>query len=188
MTALWSTKERVDTSLVHTSAKQFVATTSQYGLLFELGSYYESVPASFRQQQTDGGLQRTRPHRLSPSAVIIKETFWGFFIKTRVQRGQHRSVTSISLWLFWTPGTCFSLLRAEAQVWKGDKVLIVPFLPSFSTEVGGHWSETTCLSRCLPGYSLPPGSLPTSLRWLIKVLHHQTLTLAHDSPAPRWSA
>lgn len=37
-TALWSWAN--EESLVHTSAKQIVATTSQYGLLFELGNYY----------------------------------------------------------------------------------------------------------------------------------------------------
>lgn len=37
----------VNIGLVHTSAKQFVMTTSQYGLLFELGNYNENVPANF---------------------------------------------------------------------------------------------------------------------------------------------
>lgn len=59
------------------------------------------------------------------SATVIKETFCSFS-KDRVQRGCVR----ITCHLF------FSSLR-ESQVWKADKVLIVPFLPSFLMEVRG---------------------------------------------------
>lgn len=70
-------------------------------------------------------LQRTHPHPAALSATVIKETFCSFS-KDRVQWGRVR----ITCHLF------FSSLR-ESQVWKADKVLIVPFLPSFLMEVRG---------------------------------------------------
>lgn len=59
------------------------------------------------------------------SATVIKQTFCSFS-KDRVQWGR----VCITCHLF------FSSLR-ESQVWKADKVLIVPFLPSFLMEVRG---------------------------------------------------
>lgn len=80
--SMWEKKEKqgsVRSGLVHTSAKQFVASTFQYALLFELGNYYHSEPSSFRQQQIDRPFKALTPTApFSLSAVIIKETFWGF--------------------------------------------------------------------------------------------------------------
>lgn len=129
----------------------------------------------------------TGPSKNSPPSPLSegcdhKGDLQGLFIKaefSEVNSGASRPYRSGSLntWhlLFSSP--------SGSQVWKRDKVLIVPFLPPFFDGSRGYWSETTCLWRCLPGYSSLPGSLPTSLHWLIKVLLHQTLMLTRFTGA-----
>ena len=126
----------------------------------------------------------TGPSKTSPPSRLSerrdhKGDSPGAFHKERVQRGHVHA----ALFFFWTPGTCFSLLRAEAGSEKGDKVLIVPFLPSFSTEVGGIEVKPLAFEDASLVTLHFPGSLPTSLRWLIKVFHHQTLMLTRFTGA-----
>lgn len=130
----YARKNRLDTSLVQTSAKQFVATTSQYGLLFELGNYSGNIQASDSSRLT-GPSKNSPPSPLS-ERPDHKGDFLGLLIKTEfsgVNSGASRPYRSgfLNTWhlLFSSP--------RGSQVWKGDKVLIVPFLLSFSTEVGG---------------------------------------------------
>lgn len=89
---------------------------------------------------------------------------------------------SISLGLSEHLAPAFFPLQAEA----GSKYEIKCWLSHFAFSLDRswrHWSETTCLSRCLPGYALLLGSIPTCLCWLIKMFRHQTLMLGRVAGA-----
>lgn len=165
------TKETGDTIVVHTSAKRFVATTCFLNLGVIMKTYLRASDGS----RLKGPSKDSPPSPLS-ERCDHKGDFLGLFMKTEFSGVSSRASRPYRSGSLNTWHLLFSS-ASGSQVWKGDKVLIVVFLPPFFDGSRGHWSETTCLSRCLPGYSFLPGSLPTSLRWLIKVLHHQTLML-----------
>ncbi len=144
---------------MHTSAEQYVATTSQYGLLFEIGSYYKMYLRASDSSRLTGPSKNSPPSLLSEHRDH-KGDFPGLFIKTEFSRVNTRASRLyrsgfLNTWHLLFPSPSGSL------VWKADKVLIVPFLPSFLTEVGVlKWNHL--LLKMPPWLLFTPGE---SLHW-----------------------
>lgn len=126
------------------------------------------------------GLQRTHPHRLSLSAVIIKETFWGFSWRPSSAGSTPERHVDIALAL-WTPGTCFSPLRAEARSESEIKYWLSLSCLLFSTEVGGIEVKPPAFQDAFPDTLSCQVVSPLVINQGFIIKHR----CSHDLPAPR---